>query len=376
MSKQENSKKYRILEVCVDLDGGGIDRYLYNYCTRIDDIQFDFAAVESKQGILEVPLKEHGCQIYHIPRLSVGVIKNYKALKKIMKAHQYDAVHVHLGVYSWIALLCAKMSGIKTRIVHAHIANVPESRKDKLIRKTFTPITKMFATDLAACGIDAAKWVWGVKDYESGKVVVHNNAIDTSIYEYNSETRKDVRGVLGVSDQTLVVGHVGRVSDQKNQLRLVNIFKSILDLRPDAILLAIGYIDKSYGLEAEIHRLGIENSVRLLGVRDDVPKLLNAMDVFVFPSKYEGLPFTLIETQCNGLPSLSSNAVTPYAKVSEYLEFLPLSDSDCYWSKKAVEMSQIQRNAVARKDVIRGGYDLDTEAIKLKKYYIDRINNG
>lgn len=135
----------RILQICVDLDGGGIDRYLYNYCSRITSIQFDFALVEQeKEGILEKPLKELGCNIFYLPRLQNGLKRNYKALEKILKEYNYNAVHVHLGYKGFNALRCAKKCGIKTRIVHAHIANEPESCKERLIRQLCTWITKKY----------------------------------------------------------------------------------------------------------------------------------------------------------------------------------------------------------------------------------------
>ena len=366
-------KKYRILEVCVDLDGGGIDRYLYNYCTRISDIQFDFAAVENKDGMLEKPLRNHGCNIYHVPRITKGVIANLKALKNIMSAHKYDAVHVHLGHFSCLALLCALVCGVKVRVVHAHIAFVPETMAQRMVRRILTPITKMLATDLAACGVDAAKWVWGNTTYNKGQVIVHNNAIKTDIYKFNNAERIRVREEFGLANNQILVGHVGRISDQKNQLRLVNIFKAILNKKPNSVLIIVGFFDESYGLREEIKRLGIQNNVRLLGVRDDIPSILNAMDVFVFPSKYEGLPFTLIETQCNGLPCVSADTVSSLVKVSHAVEFLSLADSDEKWAAKAIELSKAPHDAYCQQDIIKAGYDLDTEAQKLHNYYIERI---
>lgn len=365
-----------VLQVCVDLDGGGIDRYLYNYCTRIKKIDFDFAAVDNKNGILEEPLRKLGFTIYKVPRITKGIRKNYNALKEIMSRKHYDAVHVHLGFYGLLALIAAKRAGVKTRIVHAHIAFVPESFKGRVVRKVLTYITKYFATNLAACGIDAAKWVWGEKTYEDGKVIVHNNAINTSLYKYNSDMRLSVRKDLGITDSTLLVGHVGRLCEQKNQKRLVEIFAEIVKQVPDSKLVLLGFREVGYDVDSVISKYGLQEKVMVLGVRNDIPHLLNAMDVFVFPSKYEGLPFTLIETQCNGLHAISASTVSAYVKVSSCVDFLPLQAANEEWAEKSISLSKLGHDPKAVDDVIAGGYDLDVEADKLKEYYLRMIRTN
>lgn len=365
-----------ILQVCVDLDGGGIDRYLYNYCTRIKGIDFDFAAVDNKEGILEEPLRQCGFNIYKVPRIKNSYRKNYLALKDIMSKKRYDAVHVHLGVFSLIALIAAKRCGIKTRIAHAHIAHVPETFKDRIIRKILTFFTKCYATNLAACGIDAAKWVWGENLYQKGKVIIHNNAIETHLYKFDSKLRQSVREELGINDTTLLVGHVGRLCEQKNQRRLVEIFSEINKRVPDSKLLLLGYQEESYKIDGDIKRYNLQDQVMVLGVRSDIPRLLNAMDVFVFPSKFEGLPFTLIETQCNGLYSISASTVSSYVKVSDCVDFLSLNDGNDVWASKSISMSSIGHNTNAVNDVISNGYDLDVESHKLKEYYLRLITEN
>lgn len=362
----------KILEVCVDLDGGGIDRYLLNYCSRIKDIQFDFAIVENgKVGILEKPLTDLGCKIYRVPRQSAGIKANYEALRNIMTEGGYDAVHVHLGYKSLFALHCAKKCGIKTRIVHAHIAFTPEGIKEKITRRIFTFFVKRLATHLAACGIDAAKWVWGKRAYKKGKVTIHNNAIETKNYAFSSDNREKLRTELGISDTTLAVGHVGRLSAQKNQLRLLDIFKKMLEKRPDAVLFMVGNGTDEQKIKDKAEKLGISGSIRLLGVRSDVPQLLSAFDVFVFPSTHEGLPFTLIETQCNGLYAVSADTVTDYIKISECVEFLSLEADDVVWADKAILLAAKGHLESGAEVTAQAGYDIDVEAAKLRQYYLN-----
>lgn len=366
----------RILEVCVDLDGGGIDRYLLNYCSRIPEIQFDFAVVDNKIGILEPQLEALGCHIYRVPRQSRGVRANYNAIKQILTQNTYDAVHVHLGYRGAVALWCAKRCGVKTRIVHAHIAAEPESAKQRIIRKGFTFLVKRLATHLAACGVDAAKWVWGKKTYANGKVTIHNNAIATTKYAYSEDSRAAARTSLGIAESTLAVGHVGRLCAQKNQLRLLDIFGEMHRLCPDSVLLLVGRGELEEPIRRKAEEMGLADAVRLLGVRDDVPQLLSAFDTFVFPSTHEGLPFTLIETQCNGLPAVSADTVTPLVKLGEDVQFLSLSQSDTVWAQAALTAAERGHDPEGARRVADAGYDIDREAVRLRDYYADAIKAG
>lgn len=360
----------KILEICVDLDGGGIDRYLLNYCSRIRDIQFDFAIVkQEKKGILEAEIEALGCKIYQVPRQRAGLKANYDAIKKILTENHYDAVHVHLGYRGALALLCAKNCGIKTRIVHAHIAAEKENFKQKVLRKVFTVITRGLATHLAACGVYAAKWVWGERVYAKGEVKIHNNAIDTQRFRFREEVREKKRSELGLESGTLAVGHVGRLSAQKNQTRLLNIFAEILHKQSYAKLFLVGRGEDENKLLQQVKEMGLESQVVFLGVRSDVDELLNAFDVFVFPSLYEGLPFTLIETQCNGLPAICADTVTSLVKVSEYVRFSPLEQADAQWAEFAIRAAKEKHGENAWRQVMEAGYDIDTEAEHLRAYY-------
>ena len=367
----------RILEVCVDLDGGGIDRYLLNYCSRIKDIQFDFAIIDSKKtGILEADILALGSHIYRLPRQSAGIKANYNALKRILTEQHYDAVHVHLGYRGALALFCAKKCGIKTRIVHAHIAYETENFAQKCIRKVFTWLTKAQATHLAACGVDAGKWVWGKRAFARGKVKIHNNAIDTAQFRFSPDLRIQKRQELGLEDGVLAVGHVGRISLQKNQTRLLDIFAELVKQHPSAKLFIIGRGNTESELEQKAARLGLAEHVVFLGVRSDVSALLNAFDVFVFPSLFEGLPFTLIETQCNGLPAISADTVTPLVQVGDHVRFLSLTESDAAWAAISLAEAQRGHDGQAYQSVIAAGYDIDTEALALSDYYKNSVRTA
>lgn len=369
-----------ILEVCVELDGGGIDRYVFNNCMRIEGIHFDFTIVKNnKKGILEDSLEERGFHIFKVPRLKKGLIGYYKSLKKIMKNGNYDAVHVHLGYKGFLALLCAKRCGIKTRIAHAHIADEKESFIKRQIRKLLSFFSRKNATHLVACGIKAAKYIWGKKAYEKGNVVVLNNAIDTNLFQFNVEMREQKRKELGFNNNEIVIGNVGRLTAQKNQLRILDIFNEIHKKNSTAKLVLVGRGDQEKDVEEKIKALNLSENVILLGVRTDVPQLLNAFDVFLFPSLYEGLPFTLVECQSNGLPALCSDTITQEIKILDTTLFLSLERTNEEWASKTLELAQLGHNSMGNKKVMEAGYDLNIEAQRLKEYYLkcikDMMNN-
>ena len=185
-----------------------------------------------------------------------------------------------------------------------------------------------------------------------------------------------VRAELKIDENTLVVGHVGRLCAQKNQLRLVDIFAEIHRQKPDSLLLLVGRGDLEDAIRQKVAKMKLTDAVCLLGVRDDVPRLLSAFDTFVFPSTHEGLPFTLIETQCNGLPAVSADTVTPLVKVGEDVVFLSLSQSNDEWAQVALAAVERGHNPAGACCVADAGYDIDREAVRLRDYYVKAIEAG
>ena len=367
----------KILEVCVELDGGGIDRYLYNYCTKIKDVQFDFVVVDegSKKGMLEDSIKSLGSNIFRVSPLRNGLRRNYNQLLSIMKCGNYDAVHSHLGYKSFVALKCAKECGIKTRIAHAHISFEPESFLKKIIRRICTKRTIRYSTNLVACGIKAAKWVWGESAFKNGLVTIHNNAIPTDLFAFNKNERDYYRQKFNLADG-LVFGNVGRIGPQKNQIRLISIFNEIHKINKNVSLLLIGSDETNGECKKAVDEFGLQASVHFLGVRDDVNRLFNAFDCFIFPSVYEGLPFTLIEAECNGVPILYSESITEEVLFNCNVLRMSLNLSDKEWAIAALKVTELGRDDNGRLNVISHGYDLNIESKKLNDFYINEVKKN
>lgn len=350
----------KVLEITSELDGGGVDKLLFDYCSRIiPDIEFDFVVTSKFEGILEKPLKELGCKIYHVAQFRENYKLHVKQMKKILLEGHYDVIHDHSGYKAATNLRLAKKMGVKGRIAHSHMAFIPETTKAKIERYLFTPLTKFYATELFACGNDAARWMWG-----KSKAYIMTNAIDPDAFAFNPETRTRLREELGLENK-FVIGNVARFSYQKNHEFLVRVFNEVSKHRDDAVLLLIGRGELFDEVKQQVHSLNLDSKVIFLGVRDDVPDLLNCMDLFVLPSRFEGLPVTLVEVQANGLSSLVSECVTKEIHLNDNLYYLPVDEKTEVW-RDFIDNIGIQR---IQSKVKKSKYDLSIAVNRLYKRY-------
>lgn len=357
----------RVLQVVTNMDRGGLESMLMNYYRHIDreKIQFDFLVHRQERAAFDDEIEALGGRIYRLPRL-VPWSKNYlSALNRFFDEHTgYKVVHVHQDCLSSVILKAAKQYDIPVRIAHSHNANQDKNLKYpiKLWYKRSIP---EYATNLFACGKDAGDWMFGGASYQ-----IINNAIDVAAYTCDPTKRQEMRRQLDLTDE-LVVGHVGRFNPQKNHPFLLDIFTSLLKKEPDAVLLLVGGGEGMPKIQAKAQELGIAERVRFLGVRSDVADLMQAMDVFVFPSLYEGLPVTMVEAQASGLPCIISDKVPPECILTEGLvNIMPLSASSEAWAEKILTMRVVPRTD-RRDEIAAHGFDITTEAVKLQEFYLE-----
>ena len=234
-----------------------------------------------------------------------------------------------------------------------------------LVKIFYKRLIPKYATILMSCGKEAGEWMFNGEPYQ-----LVNNAIGASAYTYNPAKRAQMRQQLGLTSE-FTVGHVGRFNPQKNHPFLLDIFAYLVKRLPNAILLLVGGGEDMPKIQAKAQSLGIVDHVRFLGVRSDVADLMQAMDVFVFPSLYEGLPVTMIEAQASGLPCLISDKVPKECILTEGLvEVVSLHTSPEEWAEKALAVRILPR--LNWRDVIAAcGFDIKTEAVKLQEFYIN-----
>ncbi|WP_129738519.1 glycosyltransferase family 1 protein [Massilimicrobiota timonensis] len=366
----------KVLHLFTTLDGGGVESFLYNYYSHMntEKIVFDTVVPGQEKGYLEPIFAKLGGQVFHVCRFKKNPIKHLKDVSTIIRNGKYDIVHCH-GYKSTIGLVFAKIWGCKVRIIHSHMAYVNENIFVKISRKMLTGIAKSCSTERFACGIDAAKWLFGSKDYENGKVKVINNAIDLSKYMFDEQTRNNYRKEMCL-EGNLVIGNVARLTYQKNQIFLLYVLKDMLSINKSVILLLIGEGEDKQRLEKEAIKLGIEKNVRFLGMRKDVPQLLSAIDYFVLPSHFEGLPVVLAEIQAAGLFACVSDTITREINITHNIHYLSLDMKTKEWADFIIKDS-IKHNSMNRmelsKYLIGSKYDIMIQAKKLYDLYYNLI---
>ena len=358
-------KPIRILHVVTYMGRGGLETMLMNYYRQIDrsKVQFDFLVHRDFEADYDDEILKLGGKIYHMPRLNPWDYHYLKKLDEFFQQHkEYKIVHSHLDCMAGIPLKYAKKHGVSVRIAHAHNKSQDKDFKYplKLWMKRLIP---KYATTLFACGTEAGKWM-----FNGLKFNILNNAIDTKKYRYSEEIRADYRKKMEVEDN-LVIGHVGRFYPQKNHEFLIRIFDKLKEEKPNVKLLLVGDGVGREKIEDLVTERKLREDVKFLGMRDDVQNILQAMDVFVFPSLYEGLPVTLIETQSAGLPCIIPDQVPLECKMSDLVYVKSLQESESAWVDEILKLSDYKRTDTTPL-VIQSGYDIRKNAEKLQKYYL------
>ena len=238
------------------------------------------------------------------------------------------------------------------------------------------PFSKVYVTDYMCCSELAGRWLFGDKAYDSGKVYLLNNAIDLDKFKYNKSLRKEKRKELGISDDTLVIGHIGRFVAQKNHTFLIDIFNELHKKNPSSLLLLVGQGPLMEEIKNKVKELKLNDSVRFLGQRNDVNELYQAFDVFCLPSLYEGLPVVGVEAQASGLLCILSNAMTKETKVLDITKFMSLNNTPREWADSILDDVKRYKIIDSSKEMRSKNFYIKEEAKKLEKYYLNLYNNG
>ncbi|MFC0698905.1 glycosyltransferase family 1 protein [Anaerostipes butyraticus] len=345
---------------------GGLETMLMNYYRHIDrnKVQFDFLVHRDYESDYDQEIQALGGKIYHISRLIPWSKLYRKKLCAFFKEHpEYRIVHVHQDCLSSVALECAQKCGIPVRIAHSHNSNQDKNWK-YIVKLYYMRFIPEFATDFFACGKEAGDWMFRGHSYSLLK-----NAIDSEKYRYSPERAKQVRKKLQVED-SIVIGHVGRFNPQKNHGFLLKIFKECEEINPNVRLLLVGEGEEQEKIEEKAKEMGLYNKVIFTGARSDVNDLMQAMDVFVLPSLYEGLPLTMIEAQTSGLHCVISETVPDECVVTKDLvRYCKLEDKPSEWAEIIMQQSLLPRKSHDQ-EIKDSGYDITSAAQNLEDFYV------
>lgn len=366
----------RVAQIIGKWLGGGVESVVMNYYRHIDrnKIQFDFICDNDSTNIPYEEIEKLGGKVILIPPYQ-EIFKYHNTLKKVLKDGNYKIVHSHINTLSVFSLFAAKCAGVPVRIAHSHSTTNKKEKKKNLLKQVLKPFSRLFATDYMCCSELAGRWLFGNKEYDNGNVYLLNNAIDLDKFKYDEKVRKEKRKELDISDDTLVIGHVGRFVEQKNHRFLIDIFNEVHKEEKNSILLLAGQGPLMDEIKEKVKKLGLEDNVRFLGQRNDINELYQAFDVFLLPSLYEGLPVVGIEAQATGLLCVFSDDMTKETKVLESTLFLSLNQSSKKWADILLGNLKRNRRKKINEDILKNGYNIKAESIKLKDKYKKLLNN-
>lgn len=367
----------RIAQIIGKWVGGGVEAVVMNYYRNIDKtkIQFDFICDNDSTNIPYEEIEKLGGRVILVPPYQ-KVFEYQKQLQKILKENNYKIIHSHINTLSVFPLYAAKRVGVPVRIAHSHSTTNKKEWKKNLLKQVLRPFSKLYATDYMCCSELAGRWLFGNKEYEKGNVYLLNNAIDLDKFKYDEKIRKAKRKELGINKDTLVIGHIGRFVEQKNHRFLIDIFNEVHKEKENTMLLLVGQGPLVDEMKAKVESLGLTESVKFLGQRSDANELYQVMDLFLFPSLYEGLGMVVIEAQCAGLPCVVSTEVPTVAKVTNNIEFLNLKEDIKEWKNSIIKFSKKTTRKNNTKEVSNYGYDIKEEVKKIEKQYIKFSKRG
>ena len=355
---------------------GGLETYLLQQFRALDKakVTYDFVNITGEYDIVaQEELIAAGCKIFKVNSRHKNPIKQYwQWLTLLRNVHtQYDAIVLNTNSLEYVfPLFAAKFFGIPKRIIHSH--NAGFENKIGLLRRLLvgfnTMLLKHSATHFFACSEAAGRWMFG----DNTDFTVIHNAIEPDKFKFNQAKREIIRRQLKL-EEAFVIGHVGRFSYQKNHGFLIQVFAEVAKQKPAAILLLIGdYVgDDTYWNQCKtlVDKFGLADKVRFLGARKDVPDLMQAMDCFVLPSRFEGLGLVGIEAQASGLPCFFSDTITREIGITELAHFIGLQDVQT-WAEQILSCCPVEH--MRTNDAIKSaGYDITTEIKKVQQFYLN-----
>ena len=368
------SEPIRVLVLDTVMDRGGAETMIMNYYRQIDrsKIQFDFLVNRPYEAAYEKEIQELGGKIFRMCPLYPQYFGRYKKeVREFLKAHpEYQIIHSNLEERSYFALKEAKKLNIPVRISHSH--NAPRGFDLKsIIRYYFRANLKPQVTHMFTCGEEAGIWLYGKKQQDH--VIMMNNAIDAKLYQYHPAVEEEMRKELGLEGK-FVIGHVGRFFPQKNHTFLIDIFAKVYQQNKNAVLLLVGGGELETEIKAKVEELNLTEAVKFLGVRSDIHRLMQAFDVFILPSLFEGFPVTMVEAQAAGLPCIISDQVPPQCAITENVEIISLQQSPQQWAERLLTYQNIQKQNTYE-TIVKQNFDIKANAQWLQQFYLEELKS-
>lgn len=368
-------KPIRVLHCVTMMNRNGLENRLMDIYRNIDrnKIQFDFMTNREEDGQFDEEIKALGGKVYHMSRIAPKTFFTYlRELQSFFAEHkEYKIVHSHLNTLSTWPLHAAKKAGVPVRIAHSRNASM-----DLNLKALYKGFSKLFinsqATDRFACSRAAGVWLFGEKQVQKETFHVIPNAIQLDKFIFTGDKRNQVRKEFGIAEDELAVVCVARFSQQKNHAFLIKVFNEIHNIRPNSKLYLVGAGELENEIRNDVKNRSLEDAVVFVGSRSDVGDVLQGMDIFLFPSFYEGFGTVIIEAQCSNLPMIASDTIPSETKLCDCVEFMSIKDEPKKWADKAIAMvNSIERfdnSALIRKE----GYDIRESYTWMENFYLNK----
>lgn len=366
----------RVLQVIGKMDRAGAETILMNIYRNVDrsKVQFDFMVFSDEKGDYDDEIEELGGHIYHMPAFK-GY--NYFMLcgkfEKFFKRHPYKIVHGHIGSLAPAYLKAAKKRGAYV-IAHSH-ATKSNRALENFVFNVFAYRVRYIADYFFACSNQAGIDRFGEKVVNSNRFEVINNAIDSEKYKYTLERHIELKKKYGFEDK-LIIGHVGRFAPEKNHKFIVDVFEEICKKERKSILMLAGRGIEEEAVQKYVLGKNLEKKVIFLGVRNDIPDLMNLFDVFLFPSFYEGLGIVGIEAQAAGLPCFFSEHIPDEAVVTKHAWKQRLEDGAVNWADEIIKTISCFQRENSKDNIVKAGYDIENIANELQCFYLNKVGEN
>lgn len=374
-------KRIKVCCFCERWESGGIESFLCNVLTHMDtqSIQVDIVTAELVESVFTEALRRHGVRFVALSGKQQRLWRNHQLFRRLLEAEAYQVVHLHIfhGLslyYAWLS----KQAGVPLRIAHSHNTALRRSRTrplKMLVHRAAKVLYTSSATDLWACSRAAAEFLFSKGQLAERGFQFIPNGIDIDRFRFDGTARERARKALGLHGK-LVIGSVGRLCYQKNQAFLLDAFAEVICRKPESCLLLVGEGEAERDLRQRAELLGISSGVIFYGTSAHVAELLCAMDVFAFPSRFEGLGIAAVEAQAAGLPVLCSEHVPSEARVTPQLHMLPLSAGARLWAEKLLELGAAQIDRMEGSGAVRSaGFDIADVSAEISASYMGSQSN-
>lgn len=362
----------KVLQIGLSFNPGGVESFVMNYYRQLTTkgIQFDFVSMFPKLAY-EKEIKQLGGKVFHISNVKKAPSRYANELRVIIESGDYDVVHVNmLSAANIIPLRVAHKCGVKKIVAHSHNSSSPGILRN-LMHLWNKRYIEQYATDYFACSKLAGRWMFKRGLMEGERFHIIKNALCIDQFYHNQDVRNRIRKELGIKDK-FVIGHVGRFEEQKNHEFLIKIFREIVSRDENSVLLLVGDGELEEQIRKDVTKFALEDKVSFLGVRNDVNRIWQAIDVFVLPSLFEGLPIVAVEAQAAGVASVLADTITKEVQLMNNVEFLSLSEPVEVWAECVITKRNQSRcidNDAVKKVFTEKGFEIESASETLMNYY-------